>query len=101
MNRVTLMRVTVVVLLAFLLAAYAGDKTTIKPEAGWVRFTSEEGRFSVLMPSAPVYTEDTQKSELGDIKIHMYFSDQSPASTYGVMYNTFPKKVRKELSKEI
>lgn len=43
------------------------------PDAsGWVRFTSDEGRFSVLMPEAPTDKTETVQSEHGPYTTHLF-----------------------------
>jgi hypothetical protein len=39
---------------------------------GWVKFTSEAGRFSVLMPEAPTDKTDTVQSEHGPYTTHLF-----------------------------
>jgi hypothetical protein len=40
--------------------------------AGWVRFTSDEGHFSVLMPEAPTDKSETVQSEHGPYTTHLF-----------------------------
>lgn len=42
--------------------------------AGWVRFTSELGRFSVLMPETPTEKTDTTPSEHGPYTTHLFIT---------------------------
>ncbi len=44
----------------------------ITDASGWVRFTSDEGRFSVLMPEAPQDKTDTVQSEHGPYTTHLF-----------------------------
>jgi hypothetical protein len=41
-------------------------------DAGWVRFTSELGRFSVLMPEIPTDKTETTQSEHGPYTTHLF-----------------------------
>lgn len=41
-------------------------------EGGWVKFTSELGRFSVLMPEIPPETKETTQSEHGPYTTHLF-----------------------------
>lgn len=41
-------------------------------DAGWVRFTSEFGRFSVLMPEIPTDKTETTPSEHGPYTTHLF-----------------------------
>src|SRR5918996_398686 len=41
-------------------------------DGGWVRFTSEPGRFSVLMPSIPKDQTQTTQSEHGPYTTHLF-----------------------------
>ncbi|HZI59844.1 MAG TPA: hypothetical protein VFD62_03980 [Pyrinomonadaceae bacterium] len=43
-------------------------------DAGWVRFTSELGRFSVLMPDTPTDKTDTTPSEHGPYTTHLFIA---------------------------
>jgi hypothetical protein len=40
--------------------------------SGWVRFTSDDGRFSVLMPEAPEDKAETVQSEHGPYTTHLF-----------------------------
>jgi len=50
-------------------------------DAGWVRFTSELGRFSVLMPEMPTDKTETTPSEHGPYTTHL-FVVRDPANVY-------------------
>ena len=43
-------------------------------DAGWVRFTSELGRFSVLMPEIPEDKVETTPSEHGPLTTHLFIT---------------------------
>ena len=51
--------------------------------AGWVRFTSELGRFSVLMPETPTEKTDTTPSEHGPYTTHLFITrDKNTNNVY-------------------
>ncbi len=41
-------------------------------DSGWVKFTSEAGRFSVLMPDTPTDKTETTQSEHGPYTTHLF-----------------------------
>ncbi|HET6854663.1 MAG TPA: hypothetical protein VFH46_20345 [Pyrinomonadaceae bacterium] len=41
-------------------------------DSGWVKFTSESGRFSVLMPDTPTDKTETTQSEHGPYTTHLF-----------------------------
>ena len=43
-------------------------------DAPWEKYTSAEGRFSVLLPSKPEESKDTQKSPYGPYTVHLFTS---------------------------
>jgi hypothetical protein len=52
-------------------------------DAGWVRFTSESGRFSVLMPETPTNKTDTTPSEHGPYTTHLFITrDKNTNNVY-------------------
>ncbi|HEX5964589.1 MAG TPA: hypothetical protein VFY51_01610 [Pyrinomonadaceae bacterium] len=52
-------------------------------DAGWVRFTSELGRFSVLMPEIPTDKVETTQSEHGPYTTHLFITrDASSTNVY-------------------
>ena len=52
-------------------------------DAGWVRFTSESGRFSVLMPETPTEKTDTTPSEHGPYTTHLFITrDKNTSNVY-------------------
>ena len=55
----------------------------------WTTFTSEEGRFSVLVPDEPVKSELRQHSFVGTVVDHIFTSEASDAS-YTVDYSDIP-----------
>src|SRR5215813_8573880 len=71
-------------------AALAQEHTTRRPptsaptptatdnDGGWVRFTSELGRFSVLMPETPNEKTDTTPSEHGPYTTHLFIVRHDP-----------------------
>jgi hypothetical protein len=52
-------------------------------DAGWVRFTSEPGRFSVLMPETPTEKRETTQSEHGPYTTHLFITrDKTTNNVY-------------------
>ena len=52
-------------------------------DAGWVRFTSEFGRFTVLMPEIPTDKTETTQSEHGPYTTHLFITrDASNGNVY-------------------
>jgi hypothetical protein len=52
-------------------------------DAGWVRFSSELGRFSVLMPETPTEKTDTTPSEHGPYTTHLFITrDKNTTNVY-------------------
>ena len=52
-------------------------------DGGWVRFTSELGRFSVLMPEVPTDKVETTQSEHGPYTTHLFIvKDQDTTNVY-------------------
>jgi len=48
---------------------------------GWVKFTSDTGRFSVLMPEAPTEQKETTQSEHGPYTTHLFIV-KDPQNVY-------------------
>ena len=45
---------------------------------GWSKFTSQEGRFSILMPGTPENKEETTQSDHGPYTTHLFILRQPP-----------------------
>jgi hypothetical protein len=54
---------------------------TTTDNAGWVKFTSDAGHFSVLMPVAPEETSETTPSEHGPYTTHLFIA-KDPQNVY-------------------
>jgi hypothetical protein len=55
----------------------------------WVTFSSEDGRFSVLVPVHPVKTETHQKSFIGEVTNHIFTAESEP-DAFTVDYSDIP-----------
>jgi len=75
-----------VVVVGALLAGCGGG------EAAWTEFKSEEGGFSILVPSTPTEETQTQETELGNIDVHMFTSEEEDVA-YMVGYNLLPAAI--------
>jgi hypothetical protein len=67
---------------------------TTQEAATWQKFTSQEGKFGVLMPSKPEYSKQSMPLEAKlNVDMHMFtaveLQDQNPAA-YSVAYADFP-----------
>ena len=51
---------------------------TTTDNGGWVKYTSDEGRFSVLMPVAPEEKTETTPSDHGPYTTHLFILRQPP-----------------------
>jgi len=47
-------------------------RTAVADTGGWVKFTSDQGRFSVLLPEAPSDKAETQDSDHGPYTTHLF-----------------------------
>jgi hypothetical protein len=65
---------------------------TATPGLAWPEFTSDEGGFTIQLPSTPEEQVQTVPSALGDVDMHIFMAETETAA-YGVMYNTFPLEV--------
>lgn len=48
------------------------EPANVMDTSGWVKFTSEQGRFSVLMPELPTDKTETVESEHGPYTTHLF-----------------------------
>ena len=55
--------------------------TKLMDTSGWVKFTSDEGHFSVLMPEIPTDKTETVQSEHGPYTTHLFIV-RDPISVY-------------------
>jgi len=76
-----------VLVVGALLAGCGGSE-----QAGWLRFRSEEGGFSILMPGTPTEEVRAQETELGKIEMHM-FTYKVEGVAYMVGYSVLPAAV--------
>ncbi len=60
---------------------------------GWQQFTSEGGRFSVLMPGTPTEQVQTQNTALGDINVVIYQAIKDNSMLYQVAYSDYPQEL--------
>lgn len=60
--------------LTVFLLLLASAVTTAQTPGGWVKVSSEEGRFSVLMPTKPEESKETQNSPNGPYTTHLLIS---------------------------
>lgn len=58
--------------LALLIMAAAVSAQEHSSDGGWTRFTSEPGRFSVLVPSQPTEKVETKQSPHGPYSTHLF-----------------------------
>jgi hypothetical protein len=56
----------------------APPRNTPDAPVGWVKFVSDEGGFSVLMPGTPTETTETDQSEHGPYTTHLVTLRQAP-----------------------
>jgi hypothetical protein len=52
---------------------------------GWTKFSSTEGRFSVLMPLEPVRSEEVKETPVGKVSMH-FFTTRGEAGIFIVAY---------------
>ncbi|HKU75225.1 MAG TPA: hypothetical protein VJR02_15040 [Pyrinomonadaceae bacterium] len=48
--------------------------------SGWIRFSNDLGRFSVMVPTAPIEKSETKDSEHGPFTTHLFIVKGSPVS---------------------
>jgi hypothetical protein len=60
-----------------------------KPFPDWQEVSSEEGRYSVVMPGAPTQTTDTGQTPGGSADVH-YAVSEGQGRQYGVSYVDYP-----------
>jgi hypothetical protein len=64
---------------------------TTSPEPAWIQFTSQEGRFRVLMPGEPTSHALNQPTPVGDLQFHMFTYEVSKTKAFIVGYNDYPE----------
>jgi hypothetical protein len=68
---------------------------SVIPIKNWKRFSSDEGKFSVLFPGTPEGTNDLIKTSFGEIRMQTFFVWSDIQTEYAVNYNDNPKIVEK------
>jgi len=76
--------------------APARNPTTESNSDDWKRYLSLHGRFSVLLPGAPVNSDETVQGPAGPFVLHR--SSVRALSEYAVMYADYPKQLTEKLS---
>ncbi len=72
-------------------ARQSKPRTTKPVKSTWKRFTSRDGRFSVVLPFTPRKTTQTQKTHMGEIQIQSFIvAPPNQEVAYVVAYNDFP-----------
>ncbi|MBN1811315.1 MAG: hypothetical protein JXA14_05735 [Anaerolineae bacterium] len=82
----------VVVTAAILGIALFLQREQLTGEASWKEFTSEEGRFSILLPRTPRQTTETVDTPVGEID-ERSFTVIHGSITYIVSYSDYPQNV--------
>lgn len=68
----------------------AEPEPTQEPSDSWKTFTSEEGRFSILVPAEPKEDSQVTQTQVGEITMNMFVvSDNGPE--YTAMYSDYPE----------
>jgi hypothetical protein len=68
---------------------------SVIPIKNWKRFSSDEGKFSVLFPGTPEATNDLIKTSFGEIRMQTFFVWSDIQTEYAVNYNDNPNIVEK------
>lgn len=77
----------------FLLAA---DEANTKFE----EFAPKGGRFTVQMPPGPKEQNNTVKTAIGPIEVHMFVCEPDPSTAYIVGYSDYPEAMMKKADTE-
>jgi hypothetical protein len=62
-----------------------------KVAAGWRKFESKRGKFSVMFPDIPIETRSKIRTEIGNVASTRFTVVAGTSVTYDVMYNDYPK----------
>jgi hypothetical protein len=62
-----------------------------KVPAGWRKFESKRGTFSVMFPDVPIETTKKLRTEIGNVASTRFTVVAGTSVTYDVMYNDYPK----------
>jgi hypothetical protein len=82
----------IVVAAAILGIALVLQRDRLSGEANWREFTSEEGRFSILVPRTPRETTETVETPVGEIDEHSFIVIHG-SITYIASYSDYPQNV--------
>lgn len=80
----------IVVTAAILGIALFLQREQLTGEASWKEFTSEEGRFSILLPRTPRQTTETVDTPVGEVDEHTFTTIHGNI-TYIVSYSDYPQ----------
>lgn len=58
--------------------------------AGWIKYSSAEGRFSILLPSQPKTSEQSVDSAVGQMTNHVFLS-QTGSAAFALSYADYPQ----------
>jgi hypothetical protein len=61
------------------------------PLDGWQKFSSAEGRFSVLLPGPPKEKQEIVQGKTGQVELHAFAAEKDIQNGYGVAYYDVPK----------
>jgi hypothetical protein len=61
------------------------------PLAGWQKFSSAEGKFSVLLPGPPKEKQQTAEIKGGKVELHAFAAEKDIHDGYGAAYYDVPK----------
>jgi hypothetical protein len=76
-------------LLALGLAGCGRQGGTVDP-ASWKTFTSEPGKFSVLLPGTPEEKSTSEKTAVGGIEAHFFTVEVNRKTAFTIVYNDYP-----------
>lgn len=62
-----------------------------KNAAGWRKFESKRGTFTVMFPDVPIETRSKIRTEIGNVASTRFTVVAGTSVTYDVMYNDYPK----------
>ena len=92
------MNKTIPALLLLLIAAALAHAA--QAVGDWSKFTSDEGHFSVLLPSKPEETKDTKDSPIGPYTVHL-FTSKSASEIFLVGWVDYDPKFHFDDQKEM
>jgi hypothetical protein len=81
-------RIVLTIIAAILGGALAAAGLAQSGDAGWVKFSSAEGRFSILFPAKPEESSSTEKG----VVLHRFLVAQPPVM-YMALYTDYPQDV--------